>query len=96
MGSSFHLPREVTLALPPEYLYTGEVMDAETAVSKVLHNQCSDSNASLVILSPRGTFLVIFFSIVPWLSPLTLVEKQHSFDKPYPLGVSAYHQRSPV
>jgi len=31
MGSSFHLPREVNLGFAAEYLYTGEVMDAETA-----------------------------------------------------------------
>ena len=31
MGSSFHFPREVNLGFAAEYLYTGEVMDAETA-----------------------------------------------------------------
>jgi enoyl-CoA hydratase len=31
MGSSFHLTREVNLGFAVEYLYTGEVIDAETA-----------------------------------------------------------------
>jgi enoyl-CoA hydratase len=31
MGSSFHFPREVNLGFAAEYLYTGDVMDAETA-----------------------------------------------------------------
>jgi enoyl-CoA hydratase len=31
LGSSFHFPREVNLGFAAEYLYTGEVIDAETA-----------------------------------------------------------------
>ena len=31
LGSSFHFPREVHLGFAAEYLYTGEVIDAETA-----------------------------------------------------------------
>lgn len=32
LGSSYYLPREINLGLAAEYLYTGDVMDAETAV----------------------------------------------------------------
>lgn len=31
MGSSYHFPRQVTLALALEYLYTGDAIDAKTA-----------------------------------------------------------------
>ncbi len=38
MGSSYHFPRQVNLGIALEYLYTGDVIDAETAKSIGLVN----------------------------------------------------------